>query len=96
MIYEVGAGNGSFMVDSLAYIRDNHPDVYDRTRFRAIELSAALARRQRERTVEEGLEGKVEVIESDFFRWMGGGSEPCYVVALEVLVGPPCHAVSPG
>ncbi len=76
------------MVDSLAYIRDHHPDVYERTTFRIIEISEALAKRQRERAKEEGVEEKVEVIESDFFRWMGGGMEPCYVVALEVLVSP--------
>lgn len=86
VIYEIGSGNGSFMVDSLAYIRDHHPDVYERTTFRIIEISAVLAKRQRRRAKDEGVEEKVEVINSDFFKWKGGGAEPCYVVALEVLV----------
>ena len=90
VIYEVGAGNGSFMVDSLTYIRDNHPEVYERTRFKIIEISAVLAKRQQRRAEEEGVGCKVEVYESDFFRWKGGGLEPCYVVALELLVNQPC------
>ena len=85
VIYEVGGGNGSFMVDALGYIRDKHPEVYERTQFRIIEISAALAERQRTKAMEEGVSHKVQVIESDFFKWTGGGSHPCYVLALEVF-----------
>jgi len=92
VIYEIGAGNGSFMIDSLAYIRDQYPDVYERTKFKIIEISAVLSKRQRERARDEGVEEKVEIIESDFFQWKGGGLEPCYFVALEVLVSPKLEA----
>lgn len=86
VIYEVGAGNGSFMVDSLAYIRDVHPEVFERTRYKIVEISAALAAGQTKRAEAAGLGGHVEVLKSDFFKWEGGGEEPCYVVALEVMV----------
>ena len=74
------------MVDSLKYLRKHHPEVFERTKYRIIEISPQLARRQRARAKRAGLEDHVEIVESDFFKWEGGGSEPCYVVALEVLV----------
>jgi hypothetical protein len=86
IIYELGAGNGSFMLDSLRYLRKHHPEVFARTTYRIIEISAQLAKRQRIRAKKAGLEDHVEIVESDFFKWGGGGPEPCYVVALEVLV----------
>ena len=60
--------------------------MFERTKYRIIEISPQLARRQRARAKRAGLEDNIEIIESDFFKWDGGGSEPCYVVALEVLV----------
>jgi SAM-dependent MidA family methyltransferase len=86
IIYELGAGNGSFMLDSLRYLRKHYPEVFARTKYRIIEISAQLATRQRVRAKKAGLEDHVEIAESDFFKWEGGGSEPCYVVANEVLV----------
>ncbi|WWD18024.1 hypothetical protein CI109_102471 [Kwoniella shandongensis] len=87
LLYEVGAGNGSFMIDSLTFLRDNHPDVFAQTKYRIIEISAALAKGQKQRAEEEGFGDKVEVINEDFFKWegSGGGEEPCFVVALEVF-----------
>ena len=89
IIYELGAGNGSFMLDSLRYLRKHHPEVFARTKYRIIEISAQLAKRQRVRAKKAGLEDHVEIVESDFFKWEGSSSEPCYVVANEVLVCTP-------
>jgi SAM-dependent MidA family methyltransferase len=86
LIYEVGAGNGSFMLDSLCFLRDHHPEVFERTRYRIIEISPALAEIQRRRAEEAGLGERVEVINQDVFKWEGGGADPCFVVALEVFV----------
>lgn len=84
IIYEVGAGNGSFMVDTLKFLRDEHPEIFARTKYRIIEISAALAKIQIERAVAEGL-NNVEVINEDIFKWQGGSTESCFVVALEVF-----------
>lgn len=70
-MYEVGAGNGSFMADSLAYIRDTHPDIFARMKYRIIEISASLAKLQRKRAEEAGFGDVVEVINEDFFKWQG-------------------------
>ncbi|WVO17807.1 hypothetical protein L204_105505 [Cryptococcus depauperatus] len=87
IIYEIGAGNGSFMVDSLTYLRDYHPQIYARTKYRIVEISAALAKGQKERVEREGFGKKVQVLNKDFFKWdgMGGDNQPCFVVALEVF-----------
>lgn len=87
-LYEVGAGNGSLAVDVMHYIRTTEPEVFDRTSYTIVEISGLLAGRQRERITAEGLEGKVNVIHSDFFDWEPPASaknEPCYFVALEVF-----------
>ncbi|OCF33279.1 hypothetical protein I316_05020 [Kwoniella heveanensis BCC8398] len=93
ILYEVGAGNGSFMVDSLTYLRDEYPEIYSRTKYRIIEISSALAKGQRARAEKEGFGDKVEVINSDIFKWEGSSNgngkgnrnEACFVVALEVF-----------
>ena len=86
IIYEVGAGNGSFMLDALRYIRDTHPEICAKTQYRIIEISAALARGQRARADAAGVGDRVEVINEDVFRWQGGTDQACFVVALEVFV----------
>ena len=43
VIYEMGAGNGTLMLNILDHIRDIYPDIYDRTKFKVIEISPALA-----------------------------------------------------
>lgn len=89
-LYEVGAGNGSLMIDTMCWLRDQHPEVFDRTRYTIVEISKTLAERQRERIKEYGLEDKVTVENVDFFTWRQNksgpaSSEPCYFIALEVL-----------
>jgi SAM-dependent MidA family methyltransferase len=85
-IYELGAGNGSFMLDCLDHIRNTAPDVFETMRYTIIEISQALADGQRKRAKEKGLDEHVEIVREDFFNWKGGETGPCYVVALEVLV----------
>ena len=74
------------MVDIMTYLREEHPEVYECTKYTIIEISEALAEGQRKRVKENGLEGKVVVENKDFFDWQGGGKDPCYFVALEVFV----------
>ena len=90
-IYEIGAGNGSLMIDMLTYLRRYHPHIFERTKYTIIEISEALATRQRERVkaMEEqdpAWKGKVTVDNVDWFEWEGSSKESCYFVALEVFV----------
>ena len=47
IIYEMGAGNGTLMLNILDYIRDFYPHIYDRTKYKVIEISSALAKLKR-------------------------------------------------
>ncbi|KAJ9114164.1 hypothetical protein QFC20_001680 [Naganishia adeliensis] len=98
-IYEIGAGNGSLMVDIMTFLREEHPEVYERTRYEIIEISGPLAERQRARAEEAGLEvelvagkrregrsgAQVRIQNVDFFEWQGSSRDACYFVALEVF-----------
>lgn len=88
LIYEMGAGNGTFMLNVLDYIRDEYPEVYERTKFRIIEISSALADLQnhnlRKRAAEKGHLDKVEIINKSIFDWDTYVASPCFFVALEV------------
>ncbi|KAF8469657.1 S-adenosyl-L-methionine-dependent methyltransferase [Kalaharituber pfeilii] len=52
VIYEMGAGNGTLMRNILDYIRDTDPDVYERTKYKVIEISPQLAELQRKTLAE--------------------------------------------
>lgn len=84
IIYEVGAGNGTFMMDALTFLRDEYPEIFARTQYRIVEISGALAKIQRGRAKLASFDN-VEVINEDIFKWQGGSDEPCFVVACEVF-----------
>lgn len=89
------------MVDIMTFLRTEHPEVFERTRYEIVEISAPLAERQRQRAQEAGLEvelasgkdqartgAQVRIQNVDFFEWQGQSREACYFVALEVFVSP--------
>ncbi|KAF8456280.1 S-adenosyl-L-methionine-dependent methyltransferase [Terfezia claveryi] len=93
VIYEMGAGNGTLMTNILDYIRDTDPDVYERTRYKIIEISPQLADLQRNaicspptslNTPESHLP-KVEIINKSIFSWDTYIPSPCFFLALEVF-----------
>lgn len=85
IIYEMGAGRGTLMLNILDYIRDMDPSVYDRTKYRVIEISSSLAAMQ-ERGVAGGSHaGKVEIINKSVFDWDESVSSPCFFLAMEVF-----------
>ncbi|OJD29254.1 uncharacterized protein BKCO1_8600010 [Diplodia corticola] len=89
LIYEMGAGNGTLMINILDYIRDVHPEVYERTKFRVIEISSSLASLQvhhlKRSASARGHLDKVEVINRSIFDWDTYVSSPCFFLALEVF-----------
>jgi hypothetical protein len=89
IIYEMGAGNGTMMLNILDYIRANHPDVYDRTQYKIIEISSSLAHLQnkhlRETAASRGHVDKVQIINRSIFDWDTYVSSPCFFLALEVF-----------
>ena len=89
IIYELGAGNGTMMLNILDYIRDLHPDVYDRTQFKVIEISSTLASLQTSQLTKtasaRGHKDHVEIINRSIFKWNTLVPSPCSFLALEVF-----------
>ena len=89
IIYEIGAGNGTLMLNILDYIRRTDPDVYTRTQYRIIEVSTSLAAMQRERLKAQpqtrSHADKVQIINQSVFDWNEHVSSPCFFLALEVI-----------
>jgi hypothetical protein len=89
IIYEMGAGNGTLMLNILDYIRAAEPEVYDRTRFKIIEISSQLASLQAKQLGRaadgRGHSDKVEIINQSIFEWDRLVPEPCHFLAMEVF-----------
>jgi hypothetical protein len=88
-IYEMGAGNGTMMLNILDYIRDMYPEVYERTKFKIIEISSQLAILQQQglgqSAYARGHADKVEIVNRSIFDWDQYVSSPCYFLGLEVF-----------
>nr|POF25973.1 protein arginine methyltransferase ndufaf7 like, mitochondrial [Quercus suber] len=89
LIYEMGAGNGTLMLNILDYIRHADPEVYARTKFRIIEVSSALATLQANQlkatAASRGHADKVEIINKSIFDWDIYVPTPCFFLAMEVF-----------
>ncbi|KAF2218109.1 hypothetical protein CERZMDRAFT_30526 [Cercospora zeae-maydis SCOH1-5] len=89
VIYEMGAGNGTLMLNILDYIRHTDPEVYARTKFRIIEVSTALAKLQAQKLKSSasarGHQDKVEIINKSMFDWDIYVPTPCFFLAMEVF-----------
>lgn len=88
-IYEMGAGNGTMMLNILDYIRDVDPEVYQRTKFKIIEISPSLANLQQKNLNDSihagGHIGHAEIINRSIFDWDTYIHSPCFFLALEVF-----------
>jgi len=89
ILYEMGAGNGTFMVNVLDFIRETDPDVYARTQYKIIEISSSLATLQTSQlsrsAASRGHLDKVEIINRSIFQWDRYVASPCFFLALEVF-----------
>lgn len=89
IIYEMGAGNGTLMLDILDYLRDVDDSVYKRTKYKIIEISSSLASQQMQTLMgsaaSRGHKSKVEIINKSIFTWHKPVPEPCYFLAMEVF-----------
>ncbi|KZP01586.1 DUF185-domain-containing protein [Calocera viscosa TUFC12733] len=83
IIYEVGAGNGTLARNILNFLRDDYPDIYDRTSYRIIEISPKLAKMAAEYVKKE--HSNVQVINKDILQWNTPNQSPCYFIATEVI-----------
>ncbi|KAI0021135.1 S-adenosyl-L-methionine-dependent methyltransferase [Xylariomycetidae sp. FL0641] len=89
IVYEMGAGRGTLMLNILDYIRDVEPSVYDRTKYKIIEISPSLAALQSSQLMADaasrGHANKVEIINKSIFDWTERVASPCFFLAMEVF-----------
>ena len=89
IIYELGAGNGTLMMNILDFIRDFYPEVYERTKYKIIEISPALVTLQTAQlganAESRGHRDHVEIINRSIFSWDTYIASPCYFLSLEVF-----------
>ncbi|KAH6619715.1 S-adenosyl-L-methionine-dependent methyltransferase [Chaetomium sp. MPI-SDFR-AT-0129] len=89
IIYEMGAGRGTLMLNILDYIREADPAVYDRTKYKIIEISTQLAELQNSQLMQSfaarGHAEKVEIINQSIFDWSNPVPSPCFFLAFEVF-----------
>ena len=89
VIYEMGAGNGTLMLNILDHIRDLYPEIYPQTQFRVIEISTQLAELQNatlyKSAASRGHLEHVKIINKSVFDWNTFVPEPCWFLALEVF-----------
>jgi hypothetical protein len=72
----------------LDYLRDEYPDVYERTRYNIIEISGTLAELQRKKL--SAVHPCVQVNHKSVLHWDTREPSPCYFVAMEVVVRTKC------
>ncbi|UKZ65290.1 uncharacterized protein TrAtP1_006484 [Trichoderma atroviride] len=89
LIFEMGAGRGTLMLNILDYIRAADPQVYARTKFNIIEISSSLAALQNRHLLStaesRGHADKVEIINKSIFEWDQYVPSPCFFLAMEVF-----------
>ncbi|EPS41009.1 hypothetical protein H072_5140 [Dactylellina haptotyla CBS 200.50] len=85
VVYEMGAGNGTLMVNILDWLRTNVPDVYVRTQFKIVEISKRMVEQQLKSVERSGHSDHVEVINSSVFDYKTFVANPCFFLALEVF-----------
>jgi hypothetical protein len=89
LIFEMGAGRGTLMLNVLDYIREIDPQVYARTKYNIIEISPSLAQMQKHHLLQtaesRGHADKVEIINKSIFDWDQYVPSPCFFLAMEVF-----------
>ncbi|KAG6865137.1 hypothetical protein C0991_004874 [Blastosporella zonata] len=83
IIYEIGAGNGTLALDILNFLRDDYPEVYERTHYNIIEISGSLVQLQKKRLRQ--IHPNVRVTHKSIFHWTIREPAPCFFVAMEVI-----------
>lgn len=89
LIYEMGAGRGTLMLNILDYIRAVDADVYARTRYNIIEISPSLADLQTRHLLataeSRGHRARVDIVNASIFDWQRYEPSPCFFLAMEVF-----------
>jgi Uncharacterized conserved protein len=75
-------------MDILNYLREEYPEVYDRTRYNIIEISGNLVTLQKNKLC--SAHPCVSVSHRSIFHWKVREPAPCFFLAVEVIVSIRC------
>jgi SAM-dependent MidA family methyltransferase len=89
IIYEIGAGNGTLMMNILDYIKREHPDIYSITRYNIVEISNQLSKKQLESNLLPNqlshLHHHLNLVNKSILDFDQIVNDKCFVIALEVI-----------
>ncbi|PVU93513.1 hypothetical protein BB561_003237 [Smittium simulii] len=88
VVYEIGAGNGTLMIDFLKFISTNEPQIYENMEYTVIEISTRLARKQLSRKLGTEITKppkKISIINKSIFDWDKLDDRKCFVLVMEVI-----------
>ncbi|PPQ91457.1 hypothetical protein CVT25_013714 [Psilocybe cyanescens] len=83
VIYEIGAGNGTLAMDILNLLREDYPEVYERTRYNIIEISESLVQLQKKKL--QAIHSCATITHKSIFHWETTEPSPCFFIAMEVI-----------
>lgn len=82
-LFEIGAGNGTLMLNILDHLKSHHPQIYNRTYYNVIEISDRLSSIQRRLLSQHSRH--INIINKSFFDINSVHHQPCYFLAMEVF-----------
>jgi hypothetical protein len=84
VIYEMGPGNGTLMLNILDYLQAHHPRIYEQTEYHLIEISSKLASNLSKKHKKHA--SRFKIIQKSILEWDQLEKRPCFVLAMEVIV----------
>jgi hypothetical protein len=85
IIYEMGPGNGTLMLNILDYLQAHYPEIYNHTEYYLIEISSKLASNLSKEKNKKNA-SKFKIIQKSILEWDHLEKRPCFVLAMEVIV----------
>ncbi|KAJ2785905.1 hypothetical protein H4R18_000294 [Coemansia javaensis] len=87
VIYEVGGGNGTLMLNILDYVREHEPEIYAHAEYNLVEISPKLARQQLSRQAggASSPHANIKIVNRSILDWTARVDGACFVVAMEVI-----------
>lgn len=84
VIYEMGPGNGTLMIDILDAIKSRYPSLYANVEYNAIEISPNLVNILKEKSKHQH-SGKINIKECSIFDWKTVENRECFFLGMEVI-----------
>lgn len=87
VIYEMGGGNGTLMMNVLDYICEREPEIYSQMEYNLVEISTKLAKKQLHQHMRQQgtTHANVNIINQSILEWKRDEKRQCFFIAMEVI-----------